>query len=236
MTNTNIAESKILVIEDDDDIRSVIAEILHQSNCQVLEASDGQQGVQLACDCSPDLIICDIIMPKSDGYEVLGQIRQNAKTALTPFIFLTAKSDSDSQRRGMILGADDYIVKPFRYRDLIESISARLERQRSLIAGYLEQVEQVPSEKDTDRAVPSVTPLDSRSAAFIEELRQRISNINLVSQMLERATSDSKKQEYLKILREECNREIDLLNQMSELQSFLAPAATKTLRRYDFLK
>ena len=95
---------------------------------EVLEAEDGEVGLRLAKESQPDLVLCDIDMPKKDGFEVLASFRSEGATSLVPFIFITGKGDRDFMRRGMDLGADDFITKPFTSNDLISSVTGRLRR------------------------------------------------------------------------------------------------------------
>jgi CheY-like chemotaxis protein/anti-sigma regulatory factor (Ser/Thr protein kinase) len=119
---------KILVIEDTADVRENIAEILESENYEVYKAENGIIGVDVAEKVQPDLILCDIMMPQMDGYEVLESLRKKVSTSTTPFIFLTAKNTREDLRRGMALGADDYISKPFTIDELLNSIKIRLEK------------------------------------------------------------------------------------------------------------
>ncbi|NET10506.1 MAG: EAL domain-containing response regulator [Symploca sp. SIO2B6] len=119
----------ILVIEDEVHIRELIVELLQDSNFQVISADNGNTGLQLADEHIPDLVICDIMMPGLDGYEVLRRIRENLRTAATPLIFLTAKTERLDLRKGMVMGADDYITKPFTCDELLGSIQTRLAKQ-----------------------------------------------------------------------------------------------------------
>lgn len=119
----------ILVIEDDANLCSSIAEILTDEGFDTLQAENGLVGVELAKKHHPDLIICDIMMPKLDGYGVLLELRGNAATALIPFIFLTAVVEKTGMRRGMEMGADDYLTKPFNPQELLRAVRTRLERQ-----------------------------------------------------------------------------------------------------------
>ncbi|MBU7585415.1 MAG: response regulator [Nostoc sp. TH1S01] len=121
--------NKILVIEDDINVRQNLVDLLYAENFNVITAENGYFGLQLAQTEIPDLIICDVMMPEFDGYEVLKEVRQNPKTAIIPFIFLTAKSEKTDFRKGMDLGADDYIVKPFSRVELLAAITCRLEKQ-----------------------------------------------------------------------------------------------------------
>lgn len=119
---------KILVIEDNDEVRENIAEILELSNYLAITAPNGKDGVALALREKPDLIVCDIMMPELDGYGVLHSLNRRAETAHIPFIFLTAKSEKNDFRKGMELGADDYITKPFDGTELLNAVETRLKK------------------------------------------------------------------------------------------------------------
>jgi CRP/FNR family cyclic AMP-dependent transcriptional regulator len=119
---------KILLIEDNDDIRNNTAEILELSNYKVVVAENGKIGVEKAIEHSPDLIICDIMMPVLDGYGVLHAVHKNDTIKNTPFIFLTAKTERSDFRKGMELGADDYITKPFDGTELLNAVDSRLKK------------------------------------------------------------------------------------------------------------
>jgi DNA-binding NarL/FixJ family response regulator len=119
----------ILIIEDQPDMRENIATILEMENYAVLSAASGSEGLRLASEEKPDLILCDIMMPQMDGHTVLQKIRENRTIAGTPFIFLTAKGERRDIRIGMNLGADDYLTKPATATELLAAITARLERE-----------------------------------------------------------------------------------------------------------
>jgi CheY-like chemotaxis protein len=110
--------SKILIIEEEDSIRTDILELLDAEGYEVMGAENGRVGVELAREFLPEVIVSDIVMPERDGYGVLGALHQDPSTATIPFIFLTAIADKSDLRQGMNLGADDYLVKPFSPRDL----------------------------------------------------------------------------------------------------------------------
>jgi len=118
----------ILLIEDNDDIRNNTAEILELSNYKVIMAENGKIGVEKAIKYKPDLIICDIMMPVLDGYGVLHAVHKNDSIKNTPFIFLTAKTERSDFRKGMELGADDYITKPFDGTELLNAVDSRLKK------------------------------------------------------------------------------------------------------------
>ena len=119
---------KILLIEDNPDVRENTSEILELANYNVVVAENGKEGVELAQAEHPDLIICDIMMPELDGYGVLHILSKKSDTAHIPFIFLTAKTDKTDIRKGMNLGADDYLTKPFDDTELLNAIETRLKR------------------------------------------------------------------------------------------------------------
>ena len=123
---------KILLIEDNDDIRENTAEILSLSNYKVIVAENGKKGLQKAIEDKPDLIICDIMMPVLDGYGVLHAVQKNDSIKNTPFIFLTAKTERNDFRKGMELGADDYITKPFEGTELLTAVDSRLRKLEQL--------------------------------------------------------------------------------------------------------
>ncbi len=119
---------KILVIEDTQNVRENICEILESENYEVFAAENGESGVEMSKNVQADLVLCDIMMPGIDGYEVLKRMRKEVATSTVPFIFLTAKNTRENQRLGMELGADDYITKPFTVEDLLNAVSTRLKR------------------------------------------------------------------------------------------------------------
>lgn len=123
---------KILVIEDEYSLRRDIIDMLSFEGHEVSGAENGVAGVQEALRLVPDLIICDIMMPELDGYGVLDALRRTEATAAVPFIFLTARTDKVDQRSGMDRGADDYLTKPFVFKDLLRSVNARLRRRRDI--------------------------------------------------------------------------------------------------------
>ena len=126
----------ILLIEDHELIRENTAELLELAGYAVLTAENGQLGVAQALATKPDLVVCDIMMPVLDGYGVLQIFNQNAQLAGVPFIFLTAKTERSDLRRGMELGADDYLTKPFDRAELLSAITGRLNRFEHLKPDY----------------------------------------------------------------------------------------------------
>lgn len=119
---------RVLLIEDNDDIRENTAEILELANYKVDTAPNGKRGVEMALENIPDLIICDVMMPVLDGYGVLHLLHKNDSLKNVPFIFLTAKTERGDFRKGMEMGADDYITKPFNDIELLTAVESRLKK------------------------------------------------------------------------------------------------------------
>src|SRR6186997_388460 len=134
---------RLLLIEDNDDIRDNTAEILELSNYKVIVAENGKIGIEKAIEHKPDLIICDIMMPVLDGYGVLHAVHRNESIRNTPFIFLTAKTERGDFRKGMELGADDYITKPFDGTELLNAIEARLKKVEALKQNIIADAESI---------------------------------------------------------------------------------------------
>jgi DNA-binding response OmpR family regulator len=126
----------ILIIEDNYDIRENTAEILELAGYKTFTAENGKQGVELAIREVPDIIVCDIMMPELDGYGVLHLIKKNRETENIPFIFLTAKAERSDFRKGMEMGADDFITKPFDDIELLNAIEIRLKKNEVLQRQY----------------------------------------------------------------------------------------------------
>lgn len=122
---------KILLIEDNQDVCESTQEILEFANFSVITAKNGKEGVDKARRELPDIIICDIMMPSLDGYGVLRILSKDPSTSTIPFIFLTAKADRVDIRKGMNMGADDYISKPFSEMELLDAIESRLEKSEN---------------------------------------------------------------------------------------------------------
>lgn len=119
----------ILVIDDTEDVRNLVSNVLANYGFTVREASSGKQGVEMLAQEKPDLVLCDVNMPAMTGYETLAAVRDSSDTASIPFILMTGLVSRDGFRRGMVCGADDYLVKPFTPAELIDAVMSRLARQ-----------------------------------------------------------------------------------------------------------
>lgn len=126
----------ILIIEDDQGISKNLQILLSVEGYEVRVANDGSEGLRMAQEHSPDLVISDIMMPKLDGYGVLKAMRQDPGLTTIPFIFLSAKAGRTDLRQGMNLGADDYLTKPFTRQELLDSVSSRLQRRKAIESHY----------------------------------------------------------------------------------------------------
>jgi signal transduction histidine kinase len=128
----NKKQKRVLVIDDTEEIRMIIGESLNIYGFETLTAENGETGIQIAQKNLPDLIICDINMPRIDGYETLKAIRHHEPTSTIPFIFLSGATERPNVRKGMELGADDYLTKPFTHKELMAAVNTRLEKQAEL--------------------------------------------------------------------------------------------------------
>lgn len=136
---------KVLIIEDEFDVREDISELLLLEGYTVYSASNGFEGIALAKEHIPDLIICDIMMPGKDGFEVLHELQESPETKTIPFIFLTARATLNDLRQGMDLGADDYLTKPFTLEDLLVAVKTRLRKEAVRQEVQEERMEQLRS-------------------------------------------------------------------------------------------
>jgi DNA-binding response OmpR family regulator len=233
----------ILVIEDETQILLNIQEILELAEFSVITAADGKIGLQLAKTKNPDLIICDIMMPGLNGYEVLQELRQEPKTTDIPLIFLTAKIERNDFRQGMILGADDYISKPFEPFEILQAVNARLERYSISNQAYLKESQntkilQQEIKKNRTELQNSQQLAQIRGnlwEKFSQDLRNPLSSINMAIYMLKQAKNDKDREKYLSILKEAYTQELYILNEVDSLQELLTAENTKLLRNYKLL-
>ena len=195
--------TKILVIEDELAIRNNIVEMLELEDFEAIEAPNGFSGLQKAIAETPDLILCDIMMPELDGYGVLEKLRQHPNTSNIPFIFLTALADRKDNRKAMELGADDYITKPCTPEELINAINIRLEKQAKLTQTYTNALKQASEKLEYLIHYDSVTKLPNRlllrekfqdivnHGEIIPVLYISLDRFKLIQETLGNTTSDS---------------------------------------------
>ena len=165
---------KILIIEDNKDVRENTADILELANYSVLTAENGRIGIEKAKSNKPDLILCDIMMPELDGYQVLEALSVHNNTARIPFIFLTAKAEKCDMRKGMNLGADDYLTKPFDEKELLEAIESRLKKHNFLkkefsrtIEGVSRFIEEAADYMDIDHLSKEYSPQNYKAKDLV---------------------------------------------------------------------
>lgn len=181
-----MSRKSILLIEDDPALRENTAELLELSDYNVRTASNGRIGIELVKTEKPDLIICDIMMPEIDGYGVLETLNSNPDYAHIPFIFLSAKTEHKEIRKGMNLGADDYLTKPFTEVELLDAIESRLLKTETLLNAL--QQENQKEEKGDIRNLNELKTffeeygerMTFKKGEYIYETGNRANNIFLV--------------------------------------------------------
>lgn len=203
-----VSAATVLVIEDDLPVQQNIQDLLELEGYQVLTANNGSHGLHLALSHQPDLVLCDIMMPQVDGYQVLRHLQQDPHVRHIPFIFLTAKTDLNELRCGMNLGADDYITKPFTRQALLGAIQVRLRRS--------EAIQQMQSEITLLRQLNLFKVL--LLGGVSHHLRRPLANIKMAIEMLTQPLGSEKQQQYLTILRQECVRGTHLVDDLLEWQ------------------
>ncbi|MGZ4057878.1 MAG: response regulator [Bacteroidia bacterium] len=165
---------KILLIEDNKDVRENTAEILELAQYSVVTAKNGKEGVELAQKEKPDLIICDIMMPILDGHGALHLLSKNEETASIPFIFLTAKAERSDFRKGMEMGADDYLTKPFDDVELLNAIESRLKKNEILKKEFTKNIEGINNFIEQAKGIESLKELSEQREARIYKRKDDI--------------------------------------------------------------
>ncbi|MBD2425153.1 response regulator [Phormidium sp. FACHB-1136] len=228
--------TKILVIEDEKGVQDNVIDILQLEGFKVISADNGLLGVLMARAEQPNLIICDIMMPELDGYGVLEQLRQDPTTATIPFIFLTAKAETVDLRQGMESGADDYLTKPFTPLELRKAVAVRLQKQAVMMEKYNQERERaLKYQREVQERQTLIETQEDFLRKIIVDLRDPLSNINIAIQLLATSEDEAVRERYLNILREECSREIMMLNQMSQLQDLISPKNLKLLSQFKLI-
>ena len=226
----------ILVIEDEKTTLNSLVEFLNSEGFNAIGAENGRMGIELAQKHLPSLIICDIIMPDLDGYDVLTYLQQDAETSAIPFIFLTATTDSSGFRLGMEMGADDYLRKPVTSAELRAAIASRLRKQEATIQNYC-----LPESDTKEEFKNKLEQLESYSKAqsylvkyLIKEIQPSISRLNQELQEFKQSVINSEQQIHLDSIEQEFTRLLGVVNQTSELHKILTPENTKILSQFNF--
>ncbi|MEL6159373.1 MAG: response regulator [Cyanobacteria bacterium J06623_5] len=211
---------KVLVIEDEIEIRANLLELLALEGYDIMGADNGVTGLIGAMQFEPDLILCDVMMPELDGYDVLAALRQEPKTALIPFIFLTAFADKGDIRQGMRLGADDYLTKPFTCAEVLEAIEARLKKQVLISEQY--EVRQSQLIERQRQAQQFRDAIDQEKAALIDDIRKQlkvnVSKLNSANTLLQTMSNSLERDRGVDIIRSVCAAEIKLLSRIPNFE------------------
>lgn len=207
----------ILIIEDELNVRESLVDLLEIEGFRAIAADNGKSGLALAQLEKPDLVLCDISMPELDGFGVLQKLREDPETGGIPFIFLTARTTKIEFRRGMELGADDYLFKPFTVDELLSAIAARLNKQAALI--------QQLSSPNLAAVLPTISSQDGLLNYFYQELRNPLSTLNLILYWL-RQSSSTVLQE---LTQPEYSKEVSVLQQVYQQCEQLTPESRALL-------
>ncbi len=188
----------ILLIEDDTALRENTAELLELNDYAVITAANGTLGITSAKENLPDIIVCDIMMPDTDGYEVLEVLSSHEATSHIPFIFLSARTEHKEIRKGMNLGADDYLTKPFEEEDLISAIESRIAKAK--ILSNLSQVKEDETNDDEIRSLHELKNFFDDHGDVVtykngEEIFKEGANSNLIYLILKGIIKTSKMDE-----------------------------------------
>ncbi len=197
-----MSKTKVLLVEDEPRLVETLQEILELNGFDTLAAFDGLEALGKCKEFIPDIILCDIMMPKMDGYAFFREFRETISTE-TPFIFLTAKSEYSDIRKGMSLGADDYLVKPVKGIDVINAIKTRLLRQTQILSPELKRVERL------EHAIGLITMHE-----FKNPLTGIIGFLDLIKVNIDTIDKENLK-EYLSYIEQAANRIINLLTKVT---------------------
>lgn len=223
---------KILVIEDELRVRNNILEILEFEQFDAVSAENGLIGALWAQEYLPDLVICDVMMPEINGYEVLSALRQNPMTVTIPFIFLTAMADQPDRRRGMELGADDYLTKPFTADELLTAISARFAKHKVVMQQYNNERQKTEVlQQKVQQLQHHIDTSNELLKQFPQELLNVIPKLNMANYLLKNLPVGAQRERCLEILQKLCKDEIKLLNQMPSLENILIAENGNILRQ-----
>ncbi|MGF1459918.1 MAG: response regulator transcription factor [Leptolyngbyaceae cyanobacterium] len=229
--------TKILIIEDDPSVLDNLEDILTLEDFVVITATNGREGIEAALKHQPALVLCDVMMPEIDGYEVVSVLRDKPETQNTPFIFLTAKADRLDQREGMESGADDYLTKPFRPNEVLRAIKVRLDRHARLMGAYHDETKRTQSlEKQLQENSELATIKETLLTKLSQNLREPLGNVNLALHMLGKASTDAERARYLTILKQEYAREMRLLKDVANVQEMVTSDNLQVLRKFNLLQ
>ena len=206
--------TKLLIIEDEVEIRCNLLELLKLEGYSVVGADNGMTGLIGAMEHTPDLIICDVMMPKLDGYDVLRALRQEPKTMGIPFIFLTALTNKSDIRRGMVLGADDYLTKPFTRSEVLSAVESRLQKQ----AIAQSQISELQRESQLLH-----TGLNNDQVTLLKDMRQQLNDavvkLDIVVNILKTLPPCEQRERSIALVQNVCAAEIKMLGRVPNVES-----------------
>ncbi|MGD1864672.1 MAG: response regulator transcription factor [Phormidesmis sp.] len=215
---------KILVIEDEMEIRANLLELLSLEGYEIMGADNGVTGVIGAMEFGPDIVLCDVMMPELDGYDVLKTLRQEPKTALIPFIFLTALADKGDLRQGMELGADDYLTKPFTCSEVLSAVETRLNREALMMEKSELAQQQAIAAQQKVQAFQDARDLEK--AALISDVRRRmkgtVTQLNRVHSLLQTLPANPERDQCIDMVRGVCAAELKLLARIPNFEYLLS--------------
>ncbi|MEA5465696.1 response regulator [Leptothoe sp. PORK10 BA2] len=218
--------TKILVIEDEMEIRSNLLELLVLEGYDVVGADNGVTGLLGAMEHNPDLIICDVMMPELDGYDVLQALRQEPQTLTIPFIFLTALANKGDIRRGMVLGADDYLTKPFTRSDVLSAVETRLQKKADAQSRINHaQLTTLQQEVQQFRA-----GLSNDQLSLVTDMRQHLKDavikLDIVTSILKTLPPGEKRERSIALVQNVCAAEIKMLAKIPNFEYLLETTST----------
>lgn len=220
--------TKILIIEDELPVKENLTELLEAEDFEVFSTDNGILGILWAQDNIPDLIICDVMMPQINGYEVLEELRQWPITATIPFIFLTAMADKIDVRKGMELGADDYLTKPFTREEVLGAIAARLERQESIMNQYKQEHQKA---ENLQQQIARLEHHINKFQTSQDKFNKALIKINTAVSLLKKQKPGPLYERKLQLLRNTCSEEMKLIKQIPNFQVLLEPENANILRQ-----
>ena len=226
---------KILVIEDDFSVRSNILDLLEAEDFNAIGAENGFIGALWAQQHSPDLIICDVMMPEVDGYEVLNALRSQPTTATIPFIFLTAMADKTNIRYGMEMGADDYVTKPFTTEELLNAIATRFAKQDAVMQQYTAEHQRAEALEQKVKELQQYVDANDGLQQFQQQLNSTIPKLNIAIHLMKNLEPGDDRDRGLAILQATCAEEITLLNQVPNLEDLLTSENLALLRQLNIV-
>ena len=207
--------SKILIIEDEKNIRDTIMEILELNEYQTAIAENGLIGIAKALQFKPDLIVCDVMMPEMDGFETLKNIRAINEISNTPFVFLTAKTETRDFREGMNSGADDFLNKPFNTKELLEVIQLRIAKSNQAKELFVKEINNL--KKEVELLQSSINKLSFNNSHVLRAPLLKI--LGLINYIIEDSEEKSKMDlNALAMLKESC---LELSEATEEVEKIL---------------